>query len=338
MKYPDGKQKDTYVTAVAGTATGYNWGTNNARVDRVVDFHKWLKEGLTTEPRPEGSTSRENCYIAYGTALGVYRLASVKSPATASAPGTTLPTYWARFPNSPDTRVILTGHSLGGALSPTLAWGLSESRAFEKFEPNNILVYPTAGPTPGNLTFAVLYRKRFPKVPGPGYQVWNCNIVNKLDIVSQAWCILPEASPAQNMKNIPPIYGEPALRSVSWSVAAAEVWASLSGGIYIPIQAARFTGTPPASRPDDIQAFLAEAVLQHTKEFIKEFGIPIPATTVLTGEEEGIEAMSQEEADSIEPVLQDLVARIQQERLEASHGGEIQSFQTNEQLSEDFTA
>ncbi|KDN38225.1 hypothetical protein RSAG8_09624, partial [Rhizoctonia solani AG-8 WAC10335] len=335
LKFPDGQQKDTYVLAVAGTATDYNWATNNARVDKLVNFHTWLKAGLSTPPMAEISTSPENCYIAYGTALGVYRLASIESPA--ASPGIALPGYWASFPDSPNTKVVLTGHSLGGALSPSLAFGLREAGAFSKFASNNILVYPTAGPTPGNLVFSQLFSKNFPKVPGSGYQVWNCNIVNLLDIVSQAWCISQDASPAQNMGNIPTIYGSPAIWSVALSVAAAEIWASASGSLYIPIQAARFKGTAPSSRPEKLKDFLKEAKKQHIEEFTKLFQIPIPMTQVLSGEEDGIEQMTEEEADSLEPVLQDLVNQIRKERLAAEQGEAANKYQSIEQLSEEFT-
>ncbi|EUC54678.1 lipase class 3 [Rhizoctonia solani AG-3 Rhs1AP] len=335
LKFPNGEQKDTYVLAVAGTTTDYNWVVNNARVDKVVDYHKWLEAGITTPPKEEISTSHENCYIAYGIALGVYRLASIESPA--ASPGNTLPSYWASFPDSSETKVILTGHSLGGALSPSLAFGLLESGAFSKFKPNNILVYPTAGPTAGNLVFADLFAQKFPKVPGSGYQVWNYNVINELDIVSQAWCISKDASPAQNMGNIPTIYGSPAILAVSMGVAAASLWASASGTIYVPIPAIRFKGTPPASRPTTMKGFLKEALKQHGEEFIKEFQLPIP-TEVLSGEEEGIEKMTEEEAEGLEPVLQDIVNQIKMERLAAEPGQAALAgrYQAIAQLSEGF--
>ncbi|CAE6468762.1 unnamed protein product [Rhizoctonia solani] len=335
LRFPDGQEKDTYVLAVAGTATDYNWVANNARVDKVVNFYTWLKAGLTTPPTGEISTSPENCYIAYGTALGVYHLVDFPSPA--ASPRVTLPSYWAGFPDSPNTKVVLTGHSLGGALSPSLAFGLLESGAFSKFAPNNILVYPTAGPTPGNLVFSQLFSKKFPKVPGPGYQVWNSNIVNALDIVSQAWCISRDASPAQNMGNIPTIYGSPAIWSVKVSVAVAEAWASASGSLYIPIQAARFKGTAPTSRPETLKNFLKEAKKQHVEEFIKTFDIPIPPIKILTGEVDGIEQMTEEEEDSLEPVLQDLVNQIRKERLAAETGSAAEQYQSIENLSHEFT-
>ncbi|CAE6436766.1 unnamed protein product [Rhizoctonia solani] len=310
LEFPNEGKKDTYVLGIAATATPYNWLGNNARVDKVVDLYKWLENGISTDPTPLGGlgSTPGSSYIALGTALGVYRLASLASPTsgTAKSPGVALPAYWASFPESPDTKVILTGHSLGGALSPTLALGLLESNGFAKFKPKNVLVYPTAGPTAGNLVFAKLYSSRFPKVPGPGYQVWNCNIVNRLDVVSQAWCTSEHASPEQNMQRIPPIYGKP-IDEVKAGVNGGIFWASLCRTTYMPIQAAWFRGTPPQTAPINLDEFKAVAKEQHVNEFYKLFNVKITEKDVLTGAGGDFGPITDSE-ERTEPVLSEIVA------------------------------
>lgn len=310
LKFADGEHRDTYVASIAGSATIYNW-FDNFRVNQVVDFPNWLKNGLVSPPLPATSPSRNGCYIALGTARGVYRLATVTPPQSAAGSGVPLPTYWSSFPPSAHTKVIFTGHSLGAALSPTLALGLLNSLAFIKFSPENILLYPTAGPNTGNWQFVQQLQTAFPKTPGPRYEVWNCNIVNNLDIVSQAWCTSAVASPEQNMDNIPSIYGHPLLWSVKTAVKESKARANASRVIYMPFQPLRFEGTPPSSPHNTISEFLDRAWEQHTDEFGKRFGIVIPP--VHMEEEEGVVKMTRAEVISTEPIFNDIVSKASQE-------------------------
>ncbi|CAE6402408.1 unnamed protein product [Rhizoctonia solani] len=329
----NGERRETYVLAIAGSVTRYNWVTNNGRVNAVVDFHRWLERGITTPPQPDASPSPENCYIAIGTALGVYRLSTVAPPPSAVSPGVEIPAYWASFPESPNTRVILTGHSLGAALSSTLALGLLESRAFAKFSPSNILVYSTAGPAIGNLVFAKLFSKRFPKISGPRYEVWNSMIVNLRDPVSQAWCTSEKASPKQNMNNIPTIYGEPAIFDILVGVAVGRALANCSLITYMPLQAAWFEGTPPSSSPTSREEFLEIVWEQHTGEFLKLLEIKRPQVQVLTGEEMGLQRMSSLEVICSEPVISELIVQIEAQEGEENASEDYKCVQA---LSADF--
>ncbi|CAE7113549.1 unnamed protein product [Rhizoctonia solani] len=155
-----------------------------------------------------------------------------------------------------------------------MALALVESRAFAKFPPSNILVYPTAGPAIGNLVFSELFSKRFPKVPGESYQVWNCMIVNLLDPIAQPWCTSKEKSPKQNLHNIPDIFGKsaPPIPEVLTGVNLGQYLANASTITYIPIQAAWFEGTPPSSPPADLGGFLALTWPQHTDELLNLMG------------------------------------------------------------------
>ncbi|KAF8685062.1 Lipase (class 3) [Rhizoctonia solani] len=304
LVYSNGEEKETYVFAVAGSVSEYNWVINNARVDSVVDLHKWLEKGITTAPKRDLSPSLGNAYISYGTAVGVYRLATAVPPKTSGSPGVELASYWAGFPESPNTRVIFAGHSLGAALTSTLALSLLESRAFAKFPASNILVYPSAGPAVGNITFARLFAKKFPKIAGPRYEVWNCMIVNRLDPVSQAWCNLKLISPEQNLDNIPTLYGEPIKEIVS-GVNMGKVLAALSTVTYMPIQAVRFHGDPPATSPSTQKEFFDIVWYQHLEEYLKFIGIDAPESQLLV-KDAGVGKMSNEEVTSCEPVIAEL--------------------------------
>jgi hypothetical protein len=79
-----------------------------------------------------------------------------------------------------NVEIVVTGHSLGGALSPVLALALYEKQS--TWDPNKratLKVFPFAGPTPGNLAFAEYYRQR---LGDNTTRVWN-----SLDIVPHAW-------------------------------------------------------------------------------------------------------------------------------------------------------
>jgi hypothetical protein len=77
-------------------------------------------------------------------------------------------------------RVHVTGHSLGGALAPTLALWLHDNQS--TWDPQGkavISVYPLAGPTPGNTAFAAYYHSALGKTT---VRLWN-----PFDVVPRAW-------------------------------------------------------------------------------------------------------------------------------------------------------
>jgi hypothetical protein len=94
------------------------------------------------------------------------------------APGQTLLQFLEQEAGSHATglNLYVTGHSLGGALSPALALWLSESLG----DKARISVYPLAGPTPGNAAFAKFYDDS--AVGANTDRMWN-----PYDIVPLAW-------------------------------------------------------------------------------------------------------------------------------------------------------
>ena len=75
--------------------------------------------------------------------------------------------------------IITCGHSLGGALSPLIAVALKEL-SLEKGLDINVSTYPTAGPTPGDGTFAAYAERTLGK---ENY----ISMINTNDIVPMAW-------------------------------------------------------------------------------------------------------------------------------------------------------
>ncbi|KAF9493529.1 hypothetical protein BDN71DRAFT_1591053 [Pleurotus eryngii] len=90
-----------------------------------------------------------------GTAEGSLENMSIRSLPMEQQPAAkqTIVEFLAIVP--PTSRLMFTGHSLGGALSPTVALALLKAGLL-KDASGNIFTYPTAGPSPGNRPFEAL--------------------------------------------------------------------------------------------------------------------------------------------------------------------------------------
>ncbi|KAG1749002.1 uncharacterized protein EDB91DRAFT_1111937 [Suillus paluster] len=278
--FDDGKEHEAYVIAIAGTNANAGSGgwEENLGVGEVVDFPAWVTSGITQPPVPVNYVDvvPAGTYVANGTATGVHTLLSECCLQGSASAGLTLYEYLTGITASESTRVVFTGHSLGGALSPTLALALARSGALK----GEALVYATAGPSPGNSGFANLFAETFPTSPSTcpetPYAVWNRNIINSLDIVPQAWCTNPILSPAQNMNNIPPIYGVPVIPLVAAVIFGLKLSANRSRTVYIPLQSCILSGIKPQTVPGTKTAFMHDALDQHTTFYTGVFGVGSP--------------------------------------------------------------
>jgi hypothetical protein len=194
------QQKDTYIVAIAGTnpAAFLDWFDEDFQVG-ANDCVNWAGYSPLNPKPTKTAAVPTTAQISYGTAYGVWALGSQLTLST-YAPSTGYATLGAYLqsltPKTPNTKVIFTGHSLGGALSPTLAYWAQQQWAAKQgsFTPSQVFAMPTAGPTPGNGTYQALWDAAFPQtaVPGPLQsgnlvQYFNNDVWNQLDVVPHAW-------------------------------------------------------------------------------------------------------------------------------------------------------
>lgn len=189
----------TYVVAIAGTnPTGASALTREdltVAPDKMVAWPPAERAGKlvwSSSPEPVPETAA----ISAGTSFGlshIYEMhaTSLHSPTKAESLKEFLASVASR-----DATLVFTGHSLGGALSPTLALLLYPKPQESGW--GSVQVLATAGPTPGNAGLGNLFRAAFPPKPIPSYAPpahpgaaqftrWNVNYASVFDIVPLAW-------------------------------------------------------------------------------------------------------------------------------------------------------
>ena len=198
------KSQQVYVVAVAGTNFDslYDWFDEDGNV-APADMVGW----------PLGLPSA-GAKISGATYTGITNLLGMRDSS-----GVSLPTFLEGAPNPGDSTLVFAGHSLGGALAPTLALNLYPDPAASGW--SNVYVLALAGPTPGNKQFAEAFNSAYPQVASGGgaYPYWNTNYQNFADIVPRAW---------NRMQSVAP------LPSNGWSYFS--IWGKLDFGLKLEVQ------------------------------------------------------------------------------------------------------
>lgn len=193
--------------------------------------------------------------------------------------GNTLPDFLTSVASSSDT-LVFCGHSLGGGLTPLLAYTLYPKGSTGSGWAN-VYTFSTAGPTTADAAFASAFNAAYPVVSGSGYQMWNANQYNTHDLVPNAWA---GASTGPGLAQI-------TTGVVPWTTAmyytgvemSAEIAAlrtiaeTFAGGSANPFVApnnnALFTGARQYGRITDSGTLVKEILFQHTTAYNDAFGV-----------------------------------------------------------------
>lgn len=195
----------TYVVAIAATnpTSYYDWIVEDGDVSAFYQA-KWrfpvpfsAKWHIPFTSTPATSA---------GTAIGISNL--LTQPAMVDPVSGNLQSFLAHKA-SKDATLIFCGHSLAGALSPTMAFYLYDKPAHSGWR--QVLVLPTAGATAGNGAFATAFAEAYPPTPSgidAPYGNWNVDYANARDVVPHAWNQLGNiVQPRDSQGNYPSIYG-----------------------------------------------------------------------------------------------------------------------------------
>lgn len=211
--------------------------------------------------------------VSVGNSAGLQALLGLE------AGGATLGDFLYKTASDTDN-LVFCGHSLGGGLTPLLAYALYPNGTSGSGWAN-VYTFPTAGPTTADATFASSFAAAYPVVAGSGYQMWNANQYNTHDLVPNAWA---GASTGPGLAQI-------AGSVIPWTTdmyytgaeMAAEIAAlrtfaeTFAGGSANPYVATNnnplFTGPREYGKIEDNATLAKEILFQHTIAYNDAFGV-----------------------------------------------------------------
>jgi hypothetical protein len=244
-----GDDPSQYVLAVAGT--------------NPVSLFDWLiEDALVSYQLPWPFDLSGDSKFALGTAIGLTIILDNAPSSTLPGAGKTIREFLAGLSNK-KINLLVNGHSLGGALSPTLALWLKNTQIlWDTLFQAKISSLPTAGPTPGNSAFAAYLTEKVPVT-----RTWNT-----LDIVPHAW----EES---LLAELPTLYAPtiPDDDAITFLVGIAEDLAK--NGDYTQSEpdstfSLGLDGQLVNPKNPDVLNYLIQAGYQHTTAYSTHFDVP----------------------------------------------------------------
>lgn len=155
--------------------------------------------------------------------------------------------------NSSHTNIIVTGHSLGGALSPVFA--LYMQHQVDSIDTSSkVFCMSTAGPTPGNALFAADYNKT--PLANRTIRLWNY-----FDVVPRAWVPSLLYPIANDIKKNATYHG---LYAASHNSILFDSAYSCNNSLYPPMQPFAFTGEKTPGPITDLVGTIATDMLTYT--------------------------------------------------------------------------
>jgi hypothetical protein len=252
-----------YVAQSKSTPSQYAIGIAGTNPRSILDWI--IEDGFVHWQVPWIYALRDapSARIALGTAIGLAILQNMKPSSTVPGGGSTLTDFLATVTTS-RVQISVVGHSLGGALAPTVALWLTDTQGFlSHWDPHKratLSALPTAGPTAGNAAFASYSGKKLGERLTPYY--------NTLDVVPHAW----QSSTRQDiptLQEIPTLY-VPHIPELPLIDRLVKLAIELSAnGDYTTLPGL----TPlPGTYKDvkgllDLEKFLLEAAYQHTSAY-----------------------------------------------------------------------
>lgn len=206
--------------------------------------------------------------IALGTFIGLSVLQTLKPGAGQPGAGSTLKDFLATQAGSP-VQIAVSGHSLGGALSATVALWLHDIQS--EWDPAgnaSLSALPSAGPTAGNKAFAEYSDSQI------GASVTRLH--NAIDVVPHAWY-------TPDLRAVPTLYA-PTIQPDDLINGFADLAIAISAaGDYTQINASApaLPGTvntsPPVYNPaaSSFVNFLQQAGFQHVDAYYDMLGVQI---------------------------------------------------------------
>lgn len=153
----------------------------------------WVQEDFNVSQTVLWPYTAEDCpstpKISKGVAHGLQRLVEMTNPFEGGEGEITLRNFLKDHPSITD--IMVTGHSLGGALSPLYALYLEDTRGDWASTDVSLSCLPTAGQTSGDQVFAEYYGK---KLGHATKRVWN-----EIDVV-------PNAFNSKSLTQVPTLY------------------------------------------------------------------------------------------------------------------------------------